>query len=91
MGSYYDDNDTASIYLTTFAQGRGYGDSYKLKLIDKTHTEISYFMGHGLFVTNAFTETTLSNTLKWIEQEEADCNTLDSIPAQAAPTQINIK
>ena len=81
MGAYYDDNDTASI---TMIGSLGVGDAYKLKKIEGNKTELSYFKWDCLTCTMARAEAKLEKTLKWIEQEEADCNTGD-LPAPSQP------
>jgi hypothetical protein len=77
--SYFDDNDTASIsQISEF----GNGDAYKLKKIDSTHTEISYYKETCLVCTLARAEAKLEKTIKWVTDGEADCNLVDSVPKQ---------
>lgn len=75
-GAYYDDNDTASIFSPI--ESKGFGDSYKFKKIDNTHTEISYFKSRALLTTASGAEATLNKTLKWIEDGDRDCQFVDS-------------
>ena len=75
MGAYYDDNDTASI---TMIGSYGVGDAYKLKKIEDNKTELSYYKWDCLTCTMARAEAKLQKTLRWIGQEEADCNAVDN-------------
>jgi hypothetical protein len=80
VGAYYDDNDTASIYVTA-TQGGG-ADQYKLKKIDKEKTEISYFKDQCLFCSTSMAEAKLEKTLQWIKDGDRDCKVLESEPSQ---------
>jgi hypothetical protein len=77
--SYFDDNDTA---LITQISQFGNGDAYKLKKIDGTHTEISYYKETCLVCTLARAEAKLEKTIKWVNDGEADCNLVDTAPTQ---------
>ncbi len=79
-GSYYDDNQTASILSSV--ESRGHGDSYKFKKIDDTHTEISYFKARCLLCSMSAAESTLNKTLKWIDDGDRDCQFVEARPPQ---------
>ena len=79
VGAFYDDNDTASIYV---AASQGYADSYKLKKIDKEHTEISYFKDQCLLCSMSMAEAKLEKTLQWIKDGDRDCQVAESVPTQ---------
>ena len=64
VGIYYDDNDTADIH---------FGDVYKFKKIDETHTEISYYKEICLICTLGLAETKFEKSLKWIADGKNDC------------------
>jgi hypothetical protein len=80
VGAYYDDNDTASIYVT--ATESGGTDHYKLKKLDKDHTQISYFKDQCLFCTMALAESKLEKTLQWIKDGDRNCQVAESAPTQ---------
>ena len=80
VGAYYDDNDTASIYVTA-TEGGG-ADHYKLKKIDKDRTEMSYFKDQCLFCSMSMAEAKLEKTLQWIKDGDRDCQAVESPPAQ---------
>ena len=80
VGAYYDDNDTASIYVT--ATESGGADHYKLKKLDKDHTQISYFKDQCLFCTMALAESKLEKTLQWIKDGDRNCQVAESAPTQ---------
>jgi hypothetical protein len=80
VGAYYDDNDTASIYVTA-TEGGG-ADHYKLKKIDKERTEISYFKDQCLFCSMSMAEAKLEKTLQWIKDGDRDCQVVESEPSQ---------
>lgn len=81
-GAYYDDNETASILSST--EAKGFGDSYKLKKIDDNHTEISYFKSRCLLCSMAGAESTLNKTLKWIDDGDRDCQSVEA-PSKKSP------
>ena len=79
VASYFDDNDTALIaQVSQF----GNGDAYKLKKIDNSHTEISYYKESCLACTVARGEAKLEKTIKWINEGEADCQFVETAPSQ---------
>ena len=80
VGAYYDDNDTASIYVTA-TEGGG-SDRYKLKKLDKDHTQISYFKEQCLICSMSRAEATLDKTLQWIKDGDRDCQVVESPPTQ---------
>ena len=80
VGAYYDDNDTASIYVAR--ESPGLPDSYKLKKIDKDHTEISYYKDQCLICSMSMAEAKLEKTLQWIKDGDRDCQVAESIPTQ---------
>lgn len=80
VGAYYDDNDTASIYDSGI--GMGHSDSYKLKKIDKEHTEINYYKEQCLLCSTAMAEAKLEKTLLWIKEGDRDCQVAESTPTQ---------
>ncbi len=80
VGAYYDDNDTASIYVTA-TEGGG-SDHYKLKKLDKDHTQISYFKEQCLICSMSRAEATLDKTLQWIKDGDRDCQVVESSPSQ---------
>jgi hypothetical protein len=80
VGAYYDDNDTASIYVTA-TEGGG-ADHYKLKKIDKDRTEISYFKDQCLFCSISMAEAKLDKTLQWIKDGDRDCQIVELSPSQ---------
>ena len=65
VGAYYDDNDTASIYAARYSPALT--DSYKLKKIDKDHTEISYYKDQCLICSMSMAESKLEKTLQAIK------------------------
>ena len=79
VGAFYDDNDTASIYV---AASQGFPDSYKLKKIDKEHTEITYFKDQCLMCSMSMAEAKLEKTVQWIKDGDRDCQFVDSEPRQ---------
>lgn len=80
VGAYYDDNDTASIYVTSTESGGA--DHYKLKKLDKDHTQISYFKDQCLFCTMALAESKLEKTLQWIKDGDRNCQITESTSTQ---------
>lgn len=80
VGAYYDDNDTASIYVTAVKSATA--DFYKLKKIDKEHTEISYFKETCLLCSMSRAESKLEETLQWIKDGDRDCQVAESVPTQ---------
>lgn len=80
VGAYYDDNDTASIYVAR--ESPGLPDSYKLKKIDKDHTEISYYKDQCLICSMSMAEAKLEKTLQAIKDGDRDCQDVQSPPAQ---------
>ena len=80
VGAYYDDNETASIYVAA-TQGGG-ADRYKLKKIDKDHTEISYFKDQCLLCSMSMAEAKLDKTIQWIKDGDRDCQVSETIPTQ---------
>ena len=80
VGAYYDDNDTASIYVTA-SQGGG-ADHYKLKKIDKDRTEISYFKDQCLLCSMSMAESKLERTLQRIKDGDRDCQIIESSSTQ---------
>ena len=80
VGAYYDDNDTASIYVA--ANQIGTSDFYKLKKIDKEHTEISYYKDQCLICSMSLAEAKLEKTLQAIKDGDRDCQDVQSAPNQ---------
>ena len=80
VGAYYDDNDTASIYVAR--ESPGLPDSYKLKKIDKDHTEISYYKDQCLICSMSMAEAKLEKTLQAIKDGDRDCQDVQSPPTQ---------
>ena len=80
VGAYYDDNDTASIYVAR--ESPGLPDSYKLKKIDKDHTEISYYKDQCLICSMSMAEAKLEKTLQAIKDGDRDCQDVQSAPNQ---------
>ncbi len=80
VGAYYDDNDTASIYVAR--ESPGLPDSYKLKKIDKDHTEISYYKDQCLICSMSMAEAKLEKTLQAIKDGDRDCQDVQSAPTQ---------
>ena len=80
-GAYYDDNQTASILSSTGA--KGFGDSYRLKRVDDSHTEISYLKSRCLLCSMTAAESTLNKTLKWIDDGDRDCNFVEETVTQS--------
>lgn len=80
VGAYYDDNDTASIYAAR--HNSALTDSYKLKKIDKEHTEISYYKDQCLICSMSLAEAKLDKTLQAIKDGDIDCQVVESAPNQ---------
>jgi hypothetical protein len=80
VGAYYDDNDTASIYAARYSPALT--DSYKLKKIDKDHTEISYYKDQCLICSMSMAEAKLDKTLQAINDGDIDCHVVESEPSQ---------
>jgi hypothetical protein len=80
VGAFYDDNDTASIYAARYSPALT--DSYKLKKIDKDHTEISYYKDQCLICSMSMAETKLDKTLQAIKDGDIDCQAVESEPSQ---------
>lgn len=80
VGAYYDDNDTASIYAAR--HNSALTDSYKLKKIDKEHTEISYYKDQCLICSMSLAEAKLDKTLQAIKEGDIDCQVVESAPTQ---------
>ena len=80
VGAYYDDNDTASIYAARYSPALT--DSYKLKKIDKDHTEISYYKDQCLICSMSMAEAKLEKTLQAIKDGDKDCQDVESAPNQ---------
>ena len=80
VGAYYDDNDTASIYVA--ANQIGTSNFYKLKKIDKEHTEISYYKDQCLICSMSLAEAKLDKTLQAIKDGDIDCKLIESAPTQ---------
>ena len=80
VGAYYDDNDTASIYAAR--HNSALTDSYKLKKIDKEHTEISYYKDQCLICSMSLAEAKLDKTLQAIKDGDIDCKLIESAPTQ---------
>jgi hypothetical protein len=80
VGAYYDDNDTASIYVARYSPALT--DSYKLKKIDKDHTEISYYKDQCLICSMSMAESKLEKTLQAIKDGDRDCQDVQSAPNQ---------
>jgi hypothetical protein len=80
VGAYYDDNDTASIYAARYSPALT--DSYKLKKIDKDHTEISYYKDQCLICSMSMAEAKLDKTLQAIKDGDIDCQAVESEPSQ---------
>ena len=80
VGAYYDDNDTASIYAARYSPALT--DSYKLKKIDKDHTEISYYKDQCLICSMSMAEAKLEKTLLAIKDGDKECQDVESPPSQ---------
>ena len=80
VGAYYDDNDTASIYAARYSPALT--DSYKLKKIDKDHTEISYYKDQCLICSMSMAEAKLEKTLLAIKDGDKECQDVESAPNQ---------
>jgi hypothetical protein len=80
VGAYYDDNDTASIYAARYSPALT--DSYKLKKIDKDHTEISYYKDQCLICSMSMAEAKLEKTLQAIKDGDKECQDVESAPTQ---------
>jgi hypothetical protein len=80
VGAYYDDNDTASIYVARYTAGLP--DSYRLKKIDKEHTEISYYKDQCLICSMSMAEAKLEKTLQAIKDGDKECQDVESSPSQ---------
>ena len=80
VGAYYDDNDTASIYAARYSPALT--DSYKLKKIDKDHTEISYYKDQCLICSMSMAESKLEKTLQAIKDGDKECQDVESAPTQ---------
>jgi hypothetical protein len=80
VGAYYDDNDTASIYAARYSAALT--DSYKLKKIDKDHTEISYYKDQCLICSMSMAESKLEKTLQAIKDGDKECQDAESAPTQ---------
>jgi hypothetical protein len=80
VGAYYDDNDTASIYAARYSPALT--DSYKLKKIDKDHTEISYYKDQCLICSMSMAESKLEKTLQAIKDGDKECQDAESAPTQ---------
>ena len=80
VGAYYDDNDTASIYAARYSPALT--DSYKLKKIDKDHTEISYYKDQCLICSMSMAEAKLEKTLLAIKDGDKECQDAESAPNQ---------
>ena len=80
VGAYYDDNDTASIYAARYSPALT--DSYRLKKIDKDHTEISYYKDQCLICSMSMAEAKLEKTLLAIKDGDKECQDVESAPNQ---------